>query len=145
MRRMAFNLGRPALFGGEETIRHCREFLNHPLSVQNDSRLVATCELLTLRRECVFLRPPVRFTRPEATLIVFYCFEADFHSWMCCPEFPECLHTASQLRNSIRGKLADLGIHSPAASAFRITPFRSLARRPRRKATIRKRRGTGLV
>jgi len=48
---MAFNLGRPALFAGEETIRHCRGFLNHPLSVQNDSRLVATCELLTARRE----------------------------------------------------------------------------------------------
>lgn len=52
MSRMAFNLGRPALFAGEETIRHCREFLNHPLGVANDSRLVASCELLTARREC---------------------------------------------------------------------------------------------
>ena len=47
---MAFNLGRPAMLGGEETIRHCRNILNHPFSVQNDSRLVAMCELLSMRR-----------------------------------------------------------------------------------------------
>ena len=52
MGRMAFNLGRPTLFAGEESIRHSRAFLSHPLSVQNDSRLVAICELLTVRREC---------------------------------------------------------------------------------------------
>jgi len=46
---MAFNLGRPALFAGEETIRNSRDFLNHPLSVRNDSRLVASCELLSAR------------------------------------------------------------------------------------------------
>jgi hypothetical protein len=46
---MAFNLGRPALFGGEESIRHAREFLKHPLSLINDSRLVAACELLAKR------------------------------------------------------------------------------------------------
>ncbi|ORY32276.1 hypothetical protein BCR39DRAFT_45188 [Naematelia encephala] len=46
---MAFNLGRPALFSAEETIQHAREFLTHPLSIQTDSRLVATCELLTAR------------------------------------------------------------------------------------------------
>ncbi|GFZ52232.1 hypothetical protein JCM24511_10005 [Saitozyma sp. JCM 24511] len=46
---MAFNLGRPALFGGEESIRLAREFLKHPLSIINDSRLVAACELLAKR------------------------------------------------------------------------------------------------
>lgn len=51
---MAFNLGRPALFAGEETILHCRAFLAHPLGIQTDSRLVATCELLTARREKIF-------------------------------------------------------------------------------------------
>ncbi|KAL7424794.1 hypothetical protein Q5752_000478 [Cryptotrichosporon argae] len=46
---MAYNLGRPALFSANETISKSRYFLEHPLSRQNDSRLVATCELLTLR------------------------------------------------------------------------------------------------
>ena len=50
--RMAFNLGRPALFAGEETIRNAREFLKHPLAVRNDSRLVAACELLSGRGGC---------------------------------------------------------------------------------------------
>jgi hypothetical protein len=46
---MAFNLGRPALFAVEDTLSHCRKFLEHPLALRIDSRLVATCELLSLR------------------------------------------------------------------------------------------------
>lgn len=46
---MAFNLGRPGLFSAEDTIRHGREFLLHPLTNAADARLVAVCELLTLR------------------------------------------------------------------------------------------------
>lgn len=48
---MAFNLGRPALVAAEDTLKHCRKFLDHPLSIITDSRLVYTCELLTLRCE----------------------------------------------------------------------------------------------
>lgn len=55
---MAFNLGRPALFGGEESIRLAREFLKHPLSIINDSRLVAACELLAKRCRCPLSRSP---------------------------------------------------------------------------------------
>jgi len=51
---MAFNLGRPALFAVESTLDHGRKFLQHPLSIPTDSRLVATCELLTLRRGLLF-------------------------------------------------------------------------------------------
>lgn len=46
---MAFNLGRPGLFSAEDTIRHGRAFLLHPLTNSADARLVAVCELLTLR------------------------------------------------------------------------------------------------
>lgn len=46
---MAFNLGRPGLFSAEDTIRHGRAFLLHPLTNAADARLVAVCELLTLR------------------------------------------------------------------------------------------------
>lgn len=46
---MAFNLGRPGLFSAEDTIRSGREFLRHPLTNLADARLVAVCELLTLR------------------------------------------------------------------------------------------------
>jgi len=65
-RRMAFNLGRPALFAGEETIRNAREFLKHPLSIRTDSRLVATCELLSGRGKCD--RSPARHWGASSTL-----------------------------------------------------------------------------
>ena len=46
---MSFNLGRPCMIGGTESIQYCRELLKHPLSVKRDARLVAACELLTYR------------------------------------------------------------------------------------------------
>ena len=46
---MAFNLGRPCMIGGSDSIEGARELLKHPLSVKRDARLVASCELLTLR------------------------------------------------------------------------------------------------
>lgn len=46
---MSFNLGRPALFAAEDTLSDCRRLLEHPLAIPTDSRLVAACELLTLR------------------------------------------------------------------------------------------------
>lgn len=52
---MAFNLGRPALFAGEATVTNARRLLDHPLSIPTDSRLVATCELLTTRRKYMSL------------------------------------------------------------------------------------------
>ena len=48
---MSYNFGRPAFFAGQESIAHCRRLLDHPLAVKTDSRLVAACELLTLRGE----------------------------------------------------------------------------------------------
>ena len=48
---MAYNFGRPAFFAGQESIAHCRRLLDHPLAIKTDSRLVAACELLTLRGE----------------------------------------------------------------------------------------------
>ncbi|ORX36060.1 hypothetical protein BD324DRAFT_630025 [Kockovaella imperatae] len=63
---MAFNLGRPCMIGGTESIQYCRELLKHPLSVQRDARLVAACELLTYR---IPLHNPYAFTAAEAALI----------------------------------------------------------------------------
>lgn len=54
---MAFNLGRPALFAAEDTIKYARKFLDHPLCIRTDSRLVATCQLLTHRRKSKLMWP----------------------------------------------------------------------------------------
>ena len=48
---MAFNFGRPAFISGDITIRHARQFLEHPLSIPNDARLSSSVELFTFRSE----------------------------------------------------------------------------------------------
>lgn len=47
---MAYNHGRPVLMTDDDTLMFARKFLEHPLSCPSDSRLVASCELLALRR-----------------------------------------------------------------------------------------------
>lgn len=49
MCRMAFNLGRPAVSFSDDTIKHARSLLDHPLSIKSDSRLIAYCEMLAFR------------------------------------------------------------------------------------------------
>lgn len=46
---MAFNLGRPAVSFSDDTIKHARRLLDHPLSIKSDSRLIAYCEMLAFR------------------------------------------------------------------------------------------------
>jgi len=46
---MAFNHGRPAVSFGEDTIKHARRFLDHPLSIKSDSRLIGYCEMMAFR------------------------------------------------------------------------------------------------
>lgn len=53
---MAFNQGRPLLIGEETTVALGRQFLDHPLSTREDSRLVAACEMLRGRRKSLYGR-----------------------------------------------------------------------------------------
>jgi hypothetical protein len=47
--QMSYGLGRPAIIGEDETIHNCRRFLEHPLSLASDVRLVLSTELLAIR------------------------------------------------------------------------------------------------
>lgn len=47
---MALNYNRPSLIDARESLLHARDFLQHPLALTNDARLVATNELLSYRR-----------------------------------------------------------------------------------------------
>jgi hypothetical protein len=51
---MAFNLGRPAISFSDDTIKHARRLLDHPLSIKSDSRLIAYCEMLAFRSESLW-------------------------------------------------------------------------------------------
>ena len=48
---MAFNHGRPAISFGEDTIKHARRLLDHPLSIKSDSRLIPYNEMMAFRSE----------------------------------------------------------------------------------------------
>lgn len=47
--RMAFNHGKPVTFIDDDSLQYARRFLEHPLSISSDHRLVASSELLALR------------------------------------------------------------------------------------------------
>lgn len=45
----AFGKGRPTIVSVDEGIERCREFLDHPLAILTDMKLVATTEIMTIR------------------------------------------------------------------------------------------------
>ncbi|KAF9076108.1 hypothetical protein BDP27DRAFT_1313911 [Rhodocollybia butyracea] len=47
--QLSYGTGRPAVLKDDESIRHCRHLLQHPLAIEDDMRLVSTVELITLR------------------------------------------------------------------------------------------------
>lgn len=48
-RRLSYGTGRPAVLKDDESIKHCRLLLQHPLAIEDDMRLVSTVELMALR------------------------------------------------------------------------------------------------
>lgn len=50
---MALNNGAPVSLEEGDTLEHARAFLTHPLSTELDSRVVAACELLRIRRKLI--------------------------------------------------------------------------------------------
>lgn len=48
-RRLSYGTGRPAVLKDDESIKHCRLLLTHPLAIEDDMRLVSTVELMALR------------------------------------------------------------------------------------------------
>jgi len=48
---MSYGNGQPAILRDDESIRNCRLLLQHPLSVEDDMRLVSMVELLVIREK----------------------------------------------------------------------------------------------
>jgi hypothetical protein len=47
--QMSYGTGRPAIVREDESIAQCRRFLEHPLSILSDTRLISTVELIAMR------------------------------------------------------------------------------------------------
>jgi len=52
--RMSLGTGRPVVLRDENTIRHCRVLLNHPMASSTDVRLISLVELIAHKSACFF-------------------------------------------------------------------------------------------
>ena len=57
--RLSYGTGRPAILKDDESIWKCRLLLHHPLSIEDDMRLVSTVELMAIRERVHNLLAPL--------------------------------------------------------------------------------------
>ena len=48
---MSYGNGQPAILRFDESIQECRQLLKHPLSIEDDMRLVSMVELIVIREQ----------------------------------------------------------------------------------------------
>lgn len=79
---MSYGSGRPAVLKDDESIWKCRLLLRHPLSIEDDMRLVSTVELMAIR-ERVNNSLSNNTTGPvdERTFEVLRTADAEFVNW----------------------------------------------------------------
>jgi hypothetical protein len=80
--QLSFGNGRPAILREDESIRDCRLLLQHPLSIEDDMRLVSTVELMIIRERLHNkLSPPTNPPSDEASLNILSAADEDFQKW----------------------------------------------------------------
>ncbi|KAF8640547.1 hypothetical protein AX17_000209 [Amanita inopinata Kibby_2008] len=79
--QLSYGTGRPAVLKEDESIRDCRYFVQHPLSIEDDMRLVSTVELMVLRERLYNAMSP--FDRPvsDEDLARLRHFDGEFRKW----------------------------------------------------------------
>ncbi|KAI6047737.1 hypothetical protein EDC04DRAFT_2619708 [Pisolithus marmoratus] len=79
--QLSYGTGRPAILTEDESIFHCRSLLQHPLSIEDDMRLVSTVELMALRESVHNKLSP--FDRPvdEVTFSDIDQANTEFSNW----------------------------------------------------------------
>ncbi|CAL1695059.1 unnamed protein product [Somion occarium] len=80
--QMSYGTGRPAILKDDESIWHCRMFLQHPLSIEDDMRLVSTVELMAIRERVTNNLSP-SFDQPvnDQTFNVLHEADVEFRNW----------------------------------------------------------------
>jgi putative heme degradation protein len=79
--RISFGTGRPAILREDESIARCRHILRHPLSIQDDMRLVSMVELMVLREQLHNQLAPYEGPVEDRVYKVLHQAEADFRAW----------------------------------------------------------------
>jgi len=78
---MSFGTGRPAILREDEGITDCRYLLQHPLSIEDDTRLVSTVELMIYRERVHNSLGMQEPSLSDATFQVLRDAEATFRAW----------------------------------------------------------------
>ncbi|KAG8737967.1 hypothetical protein FRC10_007454 [Ceratobasidium sp. 414] len=79
--QISFGTGRPAILREDESIAQCRMILQHPLSIQDDMRLVSMVELMVLREQIHNQLAPYEGPVEDRVYKVLHQAESDFRAW----------------------------------------------------------------
>ncbi|KAL4069755.1 hypothetical protein V8B97DRAFT_1969116 [Scleroderma yunnanense] len=79
--QLSYGTGRPAILTDDDSIFQCHFLLKHPLTIEDDMRLVSTVELMVIREKVHNRLSP--FDRPvdENTFTVLHHFDTEFENW----------------------------------------------------------------
>jgi hypothetical protein len=79
--RMSYGTGRPAVMKDDESIRECHRLVQHPLAIEDDTRLVSTVELMAIREKIQNVLAPYDKPVHNLTFEVLAQAEKDLNSW----------------------------------------------------------------
>ncbi|TFK56556.1 hypothetical protein OE88DRAFT_1649912 [Heliocybe sulcata] len=79
--QMSYGTGRPAILRDDESIWQCRLLLNHPLSIEDDMRLVSTVELMAIRERVHGKLSPLDRAIDDYTFNVLHEADGEFRTW----------------------------------------------------------------
>ena len=81
--QMSYGTGRPAILREDASIAECRRFLDHPLSIATDVRLISTVEMIALRAplHIVLTNSPEEPVNQE-TVVRLQQANRDFDRWL---------------------------------------------------------------
>jgi hypothetical protein len=79
--RLSYGTGRPAILKDDDSIRDCRLFLQHPLAIEDDMRLVSTVELMAIRERVHNALSPVEDSIRDSDFDELRRADISFRSW----------------------------------------------------------------
>ena len=79
--RLSYGTGRPAVLKEDESIQDCRLFLQHPLAIEDDMRLVSTVELMVLRERLHNAMSSFERAVLDDDLANLRHFDGEFRKW----------------------------------------------------------------
>ena len=79
--RLSYGTGRPAVLKYDESIQEAQLLLNHPLTIEDDMRLVSTVELIAIRERVHNTLAPYEGQVPPDHFDVLESADRDFKQW----------------------------------------------------------------